>query len=309
MVSFLRISGWAALLLAVSVCGAGAEARSCRQLQVSLAGTGGGGKAARSYDRAITAQQAAIAETRRRMQAPGCVGWGRSDSACGALVAALPKMQANLRKLRAGRAGMGSGKAERARLRASLEASGCRGGSPKPVEVKATAEPPAPDALATAPESAAIRFTRPAGASSVCVRLCDGYFFPMTRTRAPVDDQTNCEAACPGTPMEVFYQSGGADEAAMSSAATGDAYRKLATAFQFRDGAVRQPEGCGCNRIAADAGSPATSEIRKTLLGAPAFEPAALPAQARRVRVVAPAFLPDPEEAIDLRAPAPSADR
>lgn len=305
MRSPFRLSIWALLLLVAPLAEAEAASRLCRQIEASLAGGGGSGGA---YDRAIAAQRAAIDETRRRLHAPACNGWGRAGAACGALTAALPKMQANLRTLRAKRAGMGVGKAERVRLRAALAANGCRGAAPRPVEAKAAAEPAVAENAGAPPDSPAIRFARPAGARSICVRVCDGYFFPMTPTRAPVDDQSNCEAACPGTPMEVFYRGGGGD-ASMSSAATGGAYRELGTAFQFRDGAVEQAPGCGCNRIAARLPMQSTDEMRKTLAGAPAVQPAAMPASERKVRVVAPAFLPDPEAAIDLRSPAPSGDR
>ena len=57
----------------------------------------------------------------------------------------------------------------------------------------------------------------------------------------------------------------------------------------------------------ADGGLTAEA-VRKLLLSKPAVT-AEAPDDDRKVRVVGPAFLPDPEEAIDLRAPAPTAVR
>ncbi|RVD49639.1 DUF2865 domain-containing protein, partial [Mesorhizobium sp. M2D.F.Ca.ET.140.01.1.1] len=42
---------------------------------------------------------------------------------------------------------------------------------------------------------------------TVCVRTCDGYFFPMSNAASYGDferDQKNCESSCPGTDMRVF---------------------------------------------------------------------------------------------------------
>jgi hypothetical protein len=305
-----RRFAWTAALLLFAALPASTEAASrlCRQIEATLAGDGG---ISRIYDRAIEAQMGEMGIVQRRLREQGCRAWRLGGSGCAALSASLEQMRLNLDKLQRARAAAAGSRAERARLRAALAANGCtepRETKPKPVEAKAEIPPPSPSAVETSAAASKIRFSRPAGSSSVCVRLCDGYFFPMTRTTAPVDDQSNCEASCPAAPMEVFYRDSRAGEEAMTSAATGQPYGELRTAFQFRDGRTPQPTGCGCSRV---GGKPATdpaagTPMRDSLEGGRGSDEAR---GERRVRVVGPAFLPDPEEARGLQAPDPTSAR
>lgn len=84
----------------------------------------------------------------------------------------------------------------------------------------------------------------PAHAPSVpsmayCVRLCDGWFFPLPRSAvASAADQ--CRAFCPGAKVKVF--SGNAIDQAVS--ADGGRYGHLPTAFVYRK---RLIDRCTCN--------------------------------------------------------------
>ncbi|WP_292306645.1 DUF2865 domain-containing protein, partial [Mesorhizobium sp.] len=73
---------------------------------------------------------------------------------------------------------------------------------------------------------------------TVCVRTCDGYFFPMSNAASLGDferDQKNCESSCPGTEMQVFYTRGMDDDAGnMTSSATGRPYSELPTAYLYK---------------------------------------------------------------------------
>jgi len=173
-------------------------------------------------------------------------------------------------------------------------------------------------------------------AQAFCVRTCDGFFFPMTQatsTMGAAGDQKSCEASCPGTKIEVYYRAKGSQDAAsMTSALTGVSYGELGTAFDFRDPAKPITAGCGCKASqsfasfgggstssgdgVSQSGSFAIVGPKEPQIPASAAELAevaepvaeenadAAPAE-RRVRVVGPAFLPDPEGALDLTAPAP----
>jgi hypothetical protein len=47
------------------------------------------------------------------------------------------------------------------------------------------------------------------------VRICDGYYFPISTASAMSDfeaDQEQCEATCPGTEVELFYQDAGDED-------------------------------------------------------------------------------------------------
>jgi hypothetical protein len=174
---------------------------------------------------------------------------------------------------------------------------------------------------------------------TMCVRTCDGYFFPMSNAATLSDfqrDQKNCESSCPGTEMQVFYSRGlDGDSADMTSARTGHPYSELPTAYLYKRTDMSVPQ-CGCHAAAGDfsvvGGSPApvrpqggASAVSSSIVSFPAPaapkkpaveentntavqpEPEEIPMseERRNVRVVGPRFLPDPRGAIDLRDPAP----
>lgn len=74
------------------------------------------------------------------------------------------------------------------------------------------------------------------GNVAVCVRSCDGGFFPISYSAGSEDgdDLTAlCAALCPNAPASVYTYGGGADiESAVSL--TGQAYRALPAAFRYR---------------------------------------------------------------------------
>ncbi|KAA3450008.1 hypothetical protein C7I87_13705 [Mesorhizobium sp. SARCC-RB16n] len=86
-----------------------------------------------------------------------------------------------------------------------------------------------------------------------CVRTCDGYFFPMSNAASAGDferDQKNCESACPGTEMQVFYSRGMDDDSAsMTSSVTGRPYGELPTAYLYKQPNMSLPPACGCNAV------------------------------------------------------------
>ena len=83
----------------------------------------------------------------------------------------------------------------------------------------------------------------PAGEfATMCVRTCDGYYFPMSPNSSSADfdrDLKNCESSCPGTEMQLYYQGAVGDESeTMISAGTGEPYASLPTAYLYRDAAM-----------------------------------------------------------------------
>ena len=90
------------------------------------------------------------------------------------------------------------------------------------------APPPPPDATG---EEAPVRI---GGGRPVCVRACDGSFFPLNTlagSRGAANDL--CQALCPGTETSLFYLPGDSDlKRAVSG--TGQPYVDLPNAFKFR---------------------------------------------------------------------------
>jgi hypothetical protein len=101
---------------------------------------------------------------------------------------------------------------------------------------------------------------------TVCVRLCDGFFFPISYAASPArfgQDENVCRRTCPGTEAELFaYPSpGGAIDQATSP--SGEPYAQLPNAFRYRREVVRD---CSCkpaNMSWAEALKGADDDIRR----------------------------------------------
>lgn len=278
----LRIGfGGAALLagLAILVLSSaepvGASTRLCRQLEAELINAGNGGARARRYDDAIARQREQMAIARAQAKDAGC-GFallGRSVRQCAALNATIDRMGRNLDTLQQQRSQMGSGggsgRRSRAKVLAALEANGCRDEAvaerPRIEEPREALADPGDDGRVRTPlelmlEEGGSEGEQPADApralmgesyQTMCVRTCDGYFFPISYASTVADfdrDQTNCETSCPGTEMQVYFGPSGMDEPAnMVSTQTGRFYTELPTAFLHQQTDVPQPVGCRCN--------------------------------------------------------------
>lgn len=97
------------------------------------------------------------------------------------------------------------------------------------------------------------RNASPAGRRTICVRTCDGYWFPVGSLAAtrdlPVHDLA-CNTACPGAPTTLFVADGG--DITHAKAADGTLYRDLPTAHAYQ-AAVDPTCSCqGPNRRVAD---------------------------------------------------------
>lgn len=339
-----------ALGMALVPSGADAASRVCRQLESQLAGLprGGSGAAAR-YDAAIARQKEQMQRVRQQSRRAGCgmAVLRSSVSACAELNATAARMEKNLVALQGKRARMAGGdtRRERARINAVLATNGCRGGDRGNGATEARTR-------TTIEGRGTLRVGALKGRfRTLCVRTCDGYFFPISysvSSAAFERDEMACRAACPGTRVELYHHRVPGEESdRMVSASTGLPYSELPTAFAYKSGAADPAPACGCQpvsagsgsgfqTIAGDYGAPAGRD-GDTVTGAiprpserpdPMEDPETLMTRnggldaaglgriartpprrrvpddgERHVRVVGPRFLPDPEEAIDLRAP------
>jgi hypothetical protein len=83
---------------------------------------------------------------------------------------------------------------------------------------------------------------------TVCVRTCDGYYFPISYSTAPnrfADDENACHRLCPAADAALYsFRNPGEDmEQAVSN--TGQPYTALPTAFHYR---TQLTAGCSCRR-------------------------------------------------------------
>ncbi len=76
---------------------------------------------------------------------------------------------------------------------------------------------------------------RMGGPNTVCVRSCDGYFFPLANSpggREGADEM--CQALCPGAEVTAFGMSGGGDIQNAVSRSTGQPYSSLPNALKYQ---------------------------------------------------------------------------
>ncbi len=84
-----------------------------------------------------------------------------------------------------------------------------------------------------------------AGAQPVCVRLCDGFFFPLPTSAGDVGSQTAaCNTLCPDAPTEVYYRNG-ADKIEGAVSALGRPYTALPVSLRYRN---TSDATCSCHR-------------------------------------------------------------
>lgn len=81
------------------------------------------------------------------------------------------------------------------------------------------------------------RVLRGGGLTTYCVRLCDGYYFPIARRTSSSNYEEQyalCRARCPGADVSLYSTRTDSPPERMRSAITGEAYAALPTAFAYR---------------------------------------------------------------------------
>ncbi|MCD2182011.1 DUF2865 domain-containing protein [Rhizobium sp. GN54] len=308
----------------------------------------------RSYSSAIARQNMELRRARGDLRRLGCsngsvtVFGGQNAGACASIISTINQMDRNLQVLMKKRNEMsfvGGDPAERGRILAELSENGCgqavalgasteaglalEGGDLPEADDPYAAMPTTFDNWGAAPQEGPLR--------TVCVRTCDGGFFPISSAATPLDfrrDQRTCSMMCPQTETELFYQplqSPGSGD--MISTLTGRPYSALPNAYAYQSRDRSADKACGCDlagyhRRMAGAGAgnvpdatagaapgttrknvgsvttirmhPVTSVTasEKVVIERP-YDPVK-----DKVRMVGPSFLPDDQPALDLRNPA-----
>lgn len=87
---------------------------------------------------------------------------------------------------------------------------------------------------------------------SVCVRLCDGYFFPIgpVGSNASIaSHEADCAGLCPDAPTEIFIEAAGSDKIEDAISTKGASYTALPVAFRHRE---TSDNTCTCHRVIGD---------------------------------------------------------
>jgi Protein of unknown function (DUF2865) len=83
---------------------------------------------------------------------------------------------------------------------------------------------------------------------TVCVRTCDGYYFPISYSTSPdrfPEDEQTCQRMCPASEVALYTYHNPGEEMAQAVSLGGRLYTELPTAFQYRKS--MSPE-CSCRR-------------------------------------------------------------
>ena len=243
------------------------KARYCAQLEGQLAklqrvGTSRSSRNFEKYDAAVHKQQAQIDSALKRAKRDACVGGGgffrRSPKpTCPALMKRIDKMKRNLTRLNRKRGkytapakNTGRQKAEivqkLARARCGEQYAGYE--QVRPTTRRQGLFGALFGARPLVRERDYDNFNVPNVGTyrTVCVRQCDGYFFPISFSTTKGNfgrDQSACQASCPGTDVELFsYKNPGETSEDMVSM-SGVPYRSTASAFRYQKEYVK---GCSC---------------------------------------------------------------
>jgi len=83
---------------------------------------------------------------------------------------------------------------------------------------------------------------------TVCVRTCDGFYFPISYSTSPDrfrDDEQACQRMCPATEVALYTYHNPGEEMTQAVSLSGRPYTELPTAFQYRKALS---SACSCRR-------------------------------------------------------------
>jgi hypothetical protein len=266
-----KAAGVAAAIVAIVIGAHSADAQDsdyCARLRAQIASAGQSHSPGAAYDAAAQKQRAEIDKTVAYAAQIGCdrrkfLFFGNDPPAqCGEVYAQITRMQANLGQLQArGSGGGGGGRADLvARYQSECgEQQRPRGffdalfGNPRQepgqrtTDVPLVPDPNSPDQPTDSLNPEGVTGAH-AGSKEVCVRTCDGYFFPIGYAGSgggrSGDLQEMCRALCPNAEVALYSYppSGDINEAV---GADGTHYADLPNALKYRKSV---DSTCTCRR-------------------------------------------------------------
>ena len=299
----------------------------------------------REYTGAISRQNLDLRRARSDRRRMGCssgsvlVVGGPNQDACDGLNAVIARMEIDLETLKARRQSVvlgGDGEIIRRRIVAALEINRCA--EEQDALLRAAAQEPETHRNILSdlppigegdpefrdsddfPDFAMPGIGYGGSLRTMCVRTCDGAFFPISSNATPADfqrDAQTCEQRCPGAQTALYFHALETEETdQMISAASGEPYLDLPTAFAYKTRDLSQPGQCGCSPVGRSASNQTTpdegSGILEIITAKPEKTAPAADAviaerpydpKSSKIRLVGPSFLPSQESAIDLRHP------
>lgn len=273
--AILTIAALVAGLAVASPAGAQQGSEDCLRLEAQLAGLDRSGPKRpdpRQFEQAAARQRAELDRTKAYAKGIGCgkriLFFSDEPAECGPLGQRIKQMEVNLDRVeaQADRAAQGGGVDPRRRELLIALARGSCGPQYRLVERRvapaqqekrgfldmlfgggrSSEEPSGGGETVLEPEMDPSATPHVSTFRTVCVRTCDGFFFPIsyqTTKNAFNRDEAICQATCPGSEAKLFAypNPGGRMEGAAD--VNGEPYTKLENAFRYRKEFVA---GCSC---------------------------------------------------------------
>jgi hypothetical protein len=271
----MGIARWT-LRVAVVLIAAGAasvaEAQSnvCVDLEARLIqidrGASSGGSNARQYDVTIGQQRNEIERATAEARRAGCMGGflffqKKPEAKCGKLMATIQKMQNNLQRLMADRQQFADDPYSIAQQRSNIlrQLSQYRCGPSYASNDDTFLQPRQGGFLETLFGSSRLRtydgaYSPDAGFGTyrtLCVRTCDGFYFPISFSTVPGQfntDAATCQAMCPGAEAVLYTHRNPGEDSSQMVSLSGEPYASLPTAFRFR---TEYDKTCTCHSATA----------------------------------------------------------
>ncbi len=101
---------------------------------------------------------------------------------------------------------------------------------------------------------------------TLCVRMCDGYYFPISFSTLPNHfqrDAERCQSKCAAPAQLFYYQNPGSAVEQMVSTQTRQLYTELKTAFRYRKEYVK---GCSCKAAEYQANASSPDAVQRSEL-------------------------------------------
>ncbi len=237
----VRTTGNLLLLLCFAMLGASptlANSQQCIALTKQLNSLPKGNSANyRKYDRAAKRQIAELSKI-KKLRARAKCGILPSRQ-CRNLGNSIDKMLSNHRKLISIRNQFdNSSSAKRSSIKRKMAALRCGSRS----IIKTVRRSPNGKLLSTNSPGASM-----GGYRTMCVRTCDGYYFPVSHASTPnqlARDEQICQAQCPASEARLYFYENGTQETEDMVSLRGEPYKALPTAFDYRT-QPRKP-ACSC---------------------------------------------------------------
>ncbi len=213
----------------------------------------------KQHEDAVAKQQADLDRTLAQAHKVGCAGEGffalfsGLSPQCGPLTSQIQQMRGNLDRLMNELEQLKSGgvdqQAQRQGLIGQLAQNNC--GAQYTAAAKASGPQGFIEALLGG--GGTVRDVNGDGAPAgtyhtVCVRTCDGYYFPISYSTVPsrfADDEHTCQRLCPAAEATLYSYRNPGEQMEQAVSASGQQYTALPNAFRYRKELV---SSCSCRK-------------------------------------------------------------